>query len=382
MLIALLAAIVGAATGGALTMAEFAGVEEVTSVETPRVQKNQPRPRVEVVNGRTHEFGVMQLDGKMEHSFIFKNTGEEPLTLKQLDTSCMCTLSHLEAQRLMPGKTTNVTLTWTPSYTSSKFTQTAEIGTNDPLTPVVRLRITGAVQKAVELSPSTIDLRSFTTSESREESFDVLSFTDQPIQLSKIEVLPPGGDSFYELEQAPLPTGVAAEKGAKSGVRVKVRVKSGLPLGRIQRRIRLSYAEGKSIEAELIGSVISDITWVATASGFNRNANLLKLGSIAQGKGKVVRMHLVVKGPHRQDVKLEVLKTDPPKSLHAEIGDAVKVNGGRSLMYPVTLTVPKDSPPLSRLGLTDERRGVVVIATTHPNVKQVRLLVNFAVEPE
>ncbi len=381
LIIAVAALVAGALIGGGITLSEFSGVEEVTTIADVEV-KTTSRPEVQVVNGRTHKFGSMQLRGTKTHTFVLKNTGDKPLTLEQRDTSCMCTLSQLEAERLMPGETTNVVLTWTPKHTSENFTQTAEIGTNDPRTPLLTLRISGIVQKAIELSPSTVDLRSFTANESREAVLDVLSYYGDDLEIEKLEILPEENADLFTLQHEPAPADVVDAKGAKSGVRVKVSAKSGLPLGRIQRRIRVTYAGDKQIEADLTGEVVSDITWLASSSGFNRNANLLRIGSIPQGKGKTVKMHLVVKGPHRKDTKLEISRTDPAEALQAEIGEPREINAGKSLMYPVTLTIPKDAPPVSRLGLAEKRRAVVEIATTHPDVKQVRLLINFAVEPE
>jgi len=378
------ALIAGIVTGAAVSISEFYGVEEITTIEGVSGKK-LAQPEVIVVNGIEHNFGQMQAHTSKEHTFILKNTGTKPLTLNQLDTSCMCTMSHITTERLMPGETTTVILTWKPEAANNEFSQHAEIGTNDPRSPLLRLRIRGQVRQSVSIQPRTVDLQSFTSRESRTVKFEVLGYMpEETLKVSKIELLPADEEKFIEFTTAPIPAGMASDPSAKSGVLVTVQVKPGLPLGRIQRTIRLhvNTGEGDTVEAELIGAVVSDISWLGTSHGFRRGSDLLTIGSVPHGAGKDVRMHLVVKGPHRKDVKLEVSKVEPAASLRATIGKAIELNGGKSVMHPITITIPKDAASVSRLGLTEERRGVLVIKTTHPKVKQMKLFVNFAVEPE
>jgi hypothetical protein len=117
-----------------------------------------PRARVSVLNGEKHEFGTMIRDTRKSHTFLFKNVGNAPLTLKKGETTCKCTFSELETGEVPPGGTVSVMLEWDGKSSTPMFTQSAEIITNDPERTVVRLAVEGVLEDAVRVLPETIVL--------------------------------------------------------------------------------------------------------------------------------------------------------------------------------------------------------------------------------
>ncbi len=51
-----------------------------------------------------YEFGEISQGEKVEHSFVFKNTGDNPLLISEAKGSCGCTVPEWPKDPIMPGK--------------------------------------------------------------------------------------------------------------------------------------------------------------------------------------------------------------------------------------------------------------------------------------
>jgi len=54
---------------------------------------------------KTYDFGTVMEGEYVEHDFVFKNTGNEPLILKNVKPSCGCTVPTWPREPIPPGKT-------------------------------------------------------------------------------------------------------------------------------------------------------------------------------------------------------------------------------------------------------------------------------------
>jgi hypothetical protein len=52
-----------------------------------------------------HDFGVIREGEKVQHEFIFKNTGRSPLIIAGAETSCGCTVPTFTHEPVAPGGT-------------------------------------------------------------------------------------------------------------------------------------------------------------------------------------------------------------------------------------------------------------------------------------
>ena len=70
------------------------GVKKVaTKIEKPKTKpkpKPSPKAKIEFVN-TTFDFGRIVVGEKVQHEFVFKNTGRGPLVIKNAEASCGCT---------------------------------------------------------------------------------------------------------------------------------------------------------------------------------------------------------------------------------------------------------------------------------------------------
>lgn len=68
-----------------------------------------PKTTIEITE-TLFEFGIVQQGDRIKHSFVFKNTGTQPLVIGHVKTSCSCTSSDWSNEPVAPGAEAIVTL--------------------------------------------------------------------------------------------------------------------------------------------------------------------------------------------------------------------------------------------------------------------------------
>ena len=75
-------------------------------------------------------------------------------------------------------------------------------------------------------------------------------------------------------------------------------------------------------------------------------------------------MRILVKGPHRQDVKLTVQEVDPADVLNASLGEWQEINAGAVRMVPLEIEVRPGSRLINRMGSEQAKYGTIVMRGT------------------
>ncbi|MCY2988748.1 MAG: DUF1573 domain-containing protein [Planctomycetota bacterium] len=342
----------------------------------------KPLPRAVMTGGTDYDFGVGQRDGSLSHEFVIKNEGRVALTLSKGPTSCKCTLSDLAQDQVPPGEIAKVKLQWKLTTTAKRFRQTAEIHTNDPALPTILFSVQGKVLDIVRLDPTELVLSSRSSGEGGKAHFRLYSYSVERFQVIEHEFTNQELAPYFSLAIQPLSADeVKQEPDAKYGLVAELTVKPGLPLGPINQTIRLTtdVPEASKFEVSVTGSVVSDIAIVGSQN-FDEERDVLRLGTIAQAEGARASLRILVKGPHRRDVRMTVKETDPADVLAVSLGEATEINNGAVFMYPLTVEIPKGARPVDRLGSDQFKLGKIVIETTHPTSKIIKLYVRFSVK--
>jgi len=338
-------------------------------------------PKAVVEGGKVHKFGRMELNSTGTHTFVIRNVGESPLRLTKEGTTCKCTLSELEKGEVAPGETVEVTLEWHPNSYAEVFSQTATLGTNDPENPTIELRITGSVVQAMVLEPSVFRATNLSAGETRTLTAKFLSYKEEEVEIKSITA---SGDEseHYKFDHRPLTKAELAEhEGALTGFEITAVVEPGLPLGTHRNPFVIESTSTllPTYESEMTVEVVGDITIVAIKQ-YREDRNTLYLGRLKQGEGLQTKMFLIVKGPHRDKISFEPGSTTP-KDIQLEVGEPESINNGRVWKFPVAVTIPKDTPTMNFLGPKREALGRIQLRVKgHPNIEEVDLGVNFAVE--
>lgn len=282
---------------------------------------------------------------------------------------------------LQPGESVPVNLSWTAKTGEQDFSQSAEILTTGyPEQPVLRLHVFGKIIDALRADRNSLSLGSISASENQVSRFKLLAFRgDEPLAITGIEFTSAAtADHFSAEARALSPDETPSDEGLKSAVEVTVRVKSGLPLGAVNQTIRLTtnLRETAPYDLPIEGQVVGDIQVVGRDVDSARNS--IRFGTAKSKEGLTKKYHLLIKGPHREATKLEIAGVEPVDGLQAELGEALTDNP-QVTRYPLTIKIPAGATPIVRQGLTPESAGVVRISTTHPQVKELVLIIRYAV---
>jgi len=102
-------------------------------------------PIIEFVDGRTFDFGKMAQSSKVEHDFIFKNTGKDDLILRKIKSSCGCTAVSPKDKVIEPGKSSSIKAIFSSGTRKGRQNKSITVITNDPKNSRIVLRISGEV---------------------------------------------------------------------------------------------------------------------------------------------------------------------------------------------------------------------------------------------
>jgi hypothetical protein len=337
-----------------------------------------PSPKV-VVDKTEYDFGAVDIESSGgSHDFVFTNKGDAPLSLTAGGTSCRCTMSKLADEKIAPGKSTKVTLTWKAIDKPGPYQQTAKITTNDPALPQVTLTVGGRVTAAMRFSPSELVFSRLAAGEKSTAESKWFCYLDTPIKILGHKWANEATASYYDVAMRPLSAEeLKEENGAKSGTLVTVTVKPGQPQGPIHQKLILQTNSPSSPTLSIEGTIGSEIAVVGR--GWDPDKGILNLGEVPRRTGLQRQLLLVVRGPLRKEV---VFKPQPtsPSMLKVSIGKRTEINNGAVVQIPLTVEVPPGSPPANHLGSEQGCLGEINLETTHPHVPTLRILVRFAVE--
>jgi len=125
------------------------GVTKAKPIEIPN---NTPQSKTQELKGPStsmkfgkeiHDFGTLDVNTDNPYSFVFTNTGKEPLLITNARGSCGCTVPSWPKDPIMPGKTGKIDVVYRPSKGQAGKPQekTVTITANtEPTNTVVRIK--------------------------------------------------------------------------------------------------------------------------------------------------------------------------------------------------------------------------------------------------
>ncbi|MDR1129475.1 MAG: DUF1573 domain-containing protein [Prevotellaceae bacterium] len=145
-----------------------------------------------------HEFGnVKEANGPVSHVFPFKNTGNAPLVIQNVETTCGCTSPEYTKEPVLPGKSGIVKATFDPSGRPNYFDKNLTVISNAENNRVV-LNIKGNVEAKVltveeqypfavdkvRMKNSTLELYKVSSTGIRTENLEVINTGTTPAILN------------------------------------------------------------------------------------------------------------------------------------------------------------------------------------------------------
>lgn len=91
------------------------------------------------------DFGEIESGKSVDLEFKFQNSGNEILVIKNISSSCGCTVTKVEKKEYQPGEKGTIPVKFFSRGYNGKITKTITVSTNDPDTVYTRLKIMGNV---------------------------------------------------------------------------------------------------------------------------------------------------------------------------------------------------------------------------------------------
>lgn len=120
----------------------------VMTVGAPKIQ----------VDGETYDFGSVIAGTFVSHKFIITNVGDSPLTIKNVTTSCGCTVVDLEKKVLAAGESDELQADLSTNGYHGRIEKRIYVESDDHSNARVTLRLTGVVNPAQPYHISIGDL--------------------------------------------------------------------------------------------------------------------------------------------------------------------------------------------------------------------------------
>ena len=375
----LLAVLGGLLLGSCTAMARIRQHPWLEWVETP------PPPGSGQVAVDQDEFDFGKLDSKEngKHEFVLTNRGDNLLTLTPGATSCTCTVSEIKVNKLPPGQSTKVLVSWRSKGHVGPFEQTVTIVTSDPLRPELTLTIKGEYTQPVYADPDELTFNQIPGTEPVTRETRILC--NSPKQQLKIQghnLSDPGLGKFFQVDCLPLAADELRKyKGVTSGVLVRVTVKSGLPLGSFRQTITLhtNLTVAPEVEIPLFGSV-GEVSLIGP--GWNSESGVLDLGVVGGGSFAPRKLIVLARGAKAKEMKFKVARVEP-SFLKVNLGKTTVADTG-TLLTELLIEIPvdeilKSKTPANYMGGGNGKLGEILLETTQPQVHAVRIRVRFAV---
>ena len=367
------------------SVAEMMGVELIVD------EDNEDRPIATVVGGNQYDFGSMERRGTRSHTFVIRNDGTLPLSLRKGETTCKCTFSSVAQGVVAPGEAVEIKLDWTAKEIgmTSVFNQSAEIYTNDPLNRLVRLVVRGQIIQSVLPKPEVMTMNNISSGEAYTATTRLYCYRDtvDRLEVMDFELLGATPLGFVEIRFEPMSAEVVAkEPHATSGQVMHVTLKPGMKAGSFSQAIRVktNLPDAPRVDVFLNGEVVQDITVFGRgfreSEGDNaKSFGVLNLGSIASETGLEHNVIMVVKGAFRDEVSFSVESVSPAGVLDVQLGPATVVGKGKTVHHKLLLTVKPGQAAGNFVGDNRGNTSKIVLKTTHPTTPEISISVVFSI---
>lgn len=160
--------------------------DNITQTGTP-IEVPETADSVFAFQETSYDFGVIkQSGGKVSHDFSFTYSGEEPLRITGVPTSCACTSASVNSTQLKKGDTGILTVKFNPNLheePDGRFFKTVALLTDPPLENIPEVKIWAEID--LDLGPEAFELKEeHDDEEEHETEQEYHSIT--PVELSSV----------------------------------------------------------------------------------------------------------------------------------------------------------------------------------------------------
>jgi hypothetical protein len=382
-------------SAGAVLLAVAIGVTLIRShggagSATPPSGDDLRKGAVAVVDTNPYDIGVIDSPQEFHHTFLIRNEGSAPLTLKRGPSTCQCTLSEVSETPVPPGGQHEVAVSFTEAAMKDTlkpgpFKESMHVITNDPKQEAIELKILATVRRyfVAEPSPVVLSLHWSDLASEEKRSAETLLYSQRW--------------EHFELEEKKLEEGTAPLAGltwrsepatpeqlekvqGRSGYRIHVTLPPEMPDGQFATTLGFvakptgngEEADGQphTLELKFQGNVHGRLVFSGPKITDTR---VLWLGSLTRGTPVRERVLMKVNEEPRA-LTIKEIETEP-KFLRVHVapynGESAAIG-----LYRLDVEIPADAPSGN---FTGDHQGVIRLKTDHPKFPVIVLSVDFAV---
>jgi Protein of unknown function (DUF1573) len=265
--------------------------EDAPPEQTPSARNTIPHaPRIRF-DQTHHDFGEVEAGEEVEHTFTFRNVGDDVLAVKKVLTSCGCTGAIVSDGEVPPGGTGAVEAVFHTKGFQGNVKKSLTVESNDPENELVRLTIGGKVIPEVSVEPRYVNWGNLEpVNPPRPVELRIRFIGGRRLRLEKIQSESPS-------------VVLTRESEAENEVIYTVALAGNLPRGTVIGRITIQTNSEKvpEVHVPFHGSVQGHVKMVP---------NLLSLGRIAPGQEETRNLSLAKTGGPNFTVRKVETTTD------------------------------------------------------------------------
>lgn len=140
-----------------------------------------------VIDGPVYDFGEVQQNEIVTHTFEIVNTGSSDLVIGETRSDCDCTVAEIEPRRIPPRGSANVTLTFNTRYRSGFQERKVEFEINRQVDTWPHVVLQGYVHALVEVIPYNLDFGVVSVDTVISKTVEIVNHSRYPLILEAFE---------------------------------------------------------------------------------------------------------------------------------------------------------------------------------------------------
>lgn len=269
-----------------------------------------------------HEFGRLFSRDPVSVMLKFQNTGDAPLEILKVNTSCGCTTTKLDKMVYAPGESGQMEVIYRPKAPGVASAKQVTIQSNDPTSPVTKFTIRGTLIEPAMLEPERLQLGQVRTGDSAEAVF---TLTSPDVNVEVLEIIDDSGLVEFEVRD-----GGKSENTAFPGKKLIVaRLARKLPGGPLQIpvkvKVKATAQEGQEpviseLQCSILGHVLGDL---------ENEPRFLRVPTAAANTPFEVRTLIYSQSGKAFTITKTEITDNNISDVHVEIAEASKAETGK-----------------------------------------------------